>query len=67
MNSIFLLVEFNFLSGGLAGIVATMCCHPLDVVRTRFVSQGEPKVRTFSISITLGSIQEVRMPKITAF
>jgi len=29
----------NFLYGGVAGIVATMCCHPLDVIRTRFVSQ----------------------------
>ena len=35
----------DFLFGGVAGIVATMCCHPLDVIRTRFVSQGEPKVK----------------------
>eukprot|EP00794_Sanderia_malayensis_P016173 gene16173-17797_t len=28
----------------MAGTAATICCHPLDVVRTRFVAQGEPKL-----------------------
>lgn len=42
-----------FISGGIAGTTATFICHPLDVVRTRFVAQGEPKIYT-------GIIQGVR-------
>ena len=33
-----------FIFGGLAGMCATISCHPFDVIRTRFVAQGEPKV-----------------------
>lgn len=29
--------------GGLSGCVATTVIHPLDVLRTRFIAQGEPK------------------------
>jgi hypothetical protein len=36
----------EFLFGGLAGIFATSTVYPLDCLRTRFASQGEPKVRT---------------------
>jgi len=48
----------NFLYGGVAGIVATMCCHPLDVIRTRFVSQGEPKIYTSFLQGTKLMAQE---------
>lgn len=34
----------NFGVGTVAGGVAAFACHPLDVIRTRFVGQGEPKV-----------------------
>lgn len=34
----------NFLSGGLAATIAILTSHPIDVVRTRLVSQGEPRV-----------------------
>ena len=38
--------------GGLAACSATVAIQPLDVIRTRFVAQGEPKVSTVSIQIT---------------
>jgi solute carrier family 25 thiamine pyrophosphate transporter 19 len=34
----------NFGVGAVAGGVAAFACHPLDVIRTRFVGQGEPKI-----------------------
>ena len=34
------------LCGGLAACSATVAIQPLDVIRTRFVAQGEPKVST---------------------
>ena len=34
----------NFGVGTVAGGTAAFACHPLDVIRTRFVGQGEPKV-----------------------
>ena len=34
----------DFVGGGMAAGTATMVCHPLDVLRTRYVAQGEPKV-----------------------
>lgn len=34
----------HFVCGGLAGGAATLVCQPLDVIRTRIVAQGEPKV-----------------------
>ncbi|CAG0884625.1 unnamed protein product [Darwinula stevensoni] len=37
-------VAINLACGGSAGIIATVASFPFDVVRTRFVSQGEPKV-----------------------
>ncbi|BFZ03037.1 hypothetical protein BsWGS_06076 [Bradybaena similaris] len=30
--------------GGLSGCVSTAVIHPVDVIRTRFVAQGEPKI-----------------------
>ncbi|KAG1654555.1 Mitochondrial thiamine pyrophosphate carrier [Nymphon striatum] len=33
-----------FVSGGIAGCCATVVCQPFDVIRTRLVSQGEPKI-----------------------
>lgn len=34
----------HFVCGGLAGCAATLASQPFDVIRTRFVAQGEPKV-----------------------
>ncbi|GAB6031327.1 hypothetical protein CHUAL_009114 [Chamberlinius hualienensis] len=34
----------HFCCGGLAGCFATCTGHPFDVIRTRLVSQGEPKI-----------------------
>ena len=34
----------NTCCGGVAGVSATFACHPFDVLRTRLVGQGEPKV-----------------------
>ncbi|XP_004071531.1 mitochondrial thiamine pyrophosphate carrier [Oryzias latipes] len=34
----------HFFCGGLAACSATVVCQPLDTLRTRFASQGEPKV-----------------------
>jgi solute carrier family 25 thiamine pyrophosphate transporter 19 len=34
----------HFVCGGLAGTLATVFSFPSDVVRTRLVAQGEPKV-----------------------
>lgn len=34
----------HFICGGLAACSATVACQPLDVLRTRFAAQGEPKV-----------------------
>jgi solute carrier family 25 thiamine pyrophosphate transporter 19 len=34
----------NFGGGTVAGGVASIVSHPLDVIRTRFVGQGEPKI-----------------------
>ena len=33
-----------FLCGGIAGVSATIVSHPFDVVRTRLIGQGEPKL-----------------------
>ncbi|CAI8032504.1 Mitochondrial thiamine pyrophosphate carrier [Geodia barretti] len=38
------LVLTNFGVGTVAGGVAAFASHPLDVIRTRFVGQGEPKI-----------------------
>lgn len=32
--------------GGMSGCFACFCIHPIDVLRTRFVAQGEPKIYT---------------------
>lgn len=37
-----------FFCGSLAGAIAAVCTQPLDVLRTRFIAQGEPK---FYVSI----------------
>ena len=34
----------NTCCGGVAGVSATFACQPFDVLRTRLVGQGEPKV-----------------------
>ncbi|XP_013870377.1 mitochondrial thiamine pyrophosphate carrier [Austrofundulus limnaeus] len=34
----------HFVCGGLAACSATVACQPLDMLRTRFAAQGEPKV-----------------------
>ena len=34
----------HFLTGSIAASVAVVSCQPADVLRTRFVGQGEPKV-----------------------
>ncbi|XP_019958381.1 mitochondrial thiamine pyrophosphate carrier [Paralichthys olivaceus] len=34
----------HFVCGGLAACSATVVCQPLDILRTRFAAQGEPKV-----------------------
>ncbi|KAK6171443.1 hypothetical protein SNE40_019632 [Patella caerulea] len=41
--------------GGLSGCLASLCIHPVDVLRTRFIAQGEPKVYT-SIYDAIGKI-----------
>ncbi|XP_020921710.1 mitochondrial thiamine pyrophosphate carrier isoform X2 [Sus scrofa] len=34
----------HFVCGGLSACVATLTMHPLDVLRTRYAAQGEPRV-----------------------
>lgn len=34
----------HFVCGGLSACMATLTVHPVDVLRTRFAAQGEPKV-----------------------
>ena len=34
----------HFVIGSIAASVAVCSCQPMDVLRTRFVGQGEPKV-----------------------
>ena len=34
----------HFVCGGLSASAATLAVHPVDVLRTRFAAQGEPKV-----------------------
>lgn len=43
----FLCVAVDFMSGCVAGGVATLSSFPFDVLRTRLLSQGEPKVSEF--------------------
>ena len=38
-------IAVNFGMGVVAGGVASLASHPFDVVRTRFIGQGEPKVK----------------------
>ncbi len=37
----------NFVSGCAAGVSGTLASFPFDVMRTRLISQGEPKVHAF--------------------
>lgn len=34
----------HFFTGSLAASIAVTTCQPMDLLRTRFVGQGEPKV-----------------------
>jgi hypothetical protein len=34
----------HFIAGSIAASVAVVSCQPMDILRTRFVGQGEPKV-----------------------
>jgi hypothetical protein len=34
----------HFFTGSIAASIAVVSCQPVDVLRTRFVGQGEPKV-----------------------
>jgi hypothetical protein len=34
----------HFITGSIAASIAVVSCQPMDVLRTRFVGQGEPKV-----------------------
>ncbi|KAI8512259.1 hypothetical protein Bbelb_088980 [Branchiostoma belcheri] len=45
----------HFMCGGLSAMAATCACQPVDVLRTRFSSQGEPKVYR-SIPQAVGSM-----------
>ncbi len=38
----------HFIAGSIAASVAVVSCQPMDVLRTRFVGQGEPKVCSLS-------------------
>jgi len=38
----------HFVCGGAAGCLATLASQPFDVIRTRFVAQGYPKVSELS-------------------
>jgi solute carrier family 25 thiamine pyrophosphate transporter 19 len=35
----------QFVGGAVAGVAATVSSYPLDLIRTNFAAQGEPKVR----------------------
>lgn len=37
-------VSVHFVCGGLSACAATLAVHPVDVLRTRFAAQGEPKI-----------------------
>lgn len=43
----------HFTCGGLAGCCATLASQPFDVIRTRFVAQGEPKAYKSMIDAVL--------------
>ncbi|XP_055264588.1 mitochondrial thiamine pyrophosphate carrier isoform X2 [Moschus berezovskii] len=49
----------HFLCGGLSACVATLAVHPVDVLRTRFAAQGEPR---FSIYSSLKRAYEWALP-----
>jgi hypothetical protein len=34
----------HFVTGSIAASIAVFSCQPVDILRTRFVGQGEPKV-----------------------
>jgi hypothetical protein len=38
----------HFIAGSIAASVAVVSCQPMDVLRTRFVGQGEPIPKSFS-------------------
>uniref|UniRef100_A0A2K6L4S0 Solute carrier family 25 member 19 n=1 Tax=Rhinopithecus bieti TaxID=61621 RepID=A0A2K6L4S0_RHIBE len=42
----------HFVCGGLAACMATLTVHPVDVLRTRFAAQGEPKVSDQGLTLS---------------
>ncbi|VDL59297.1 unnamed protein product [Hymenolepis diminuta] len=40
----FIASAVNFICGCLAGVTAATCTQPLDVLKTRFIAQGEPRI-----------------------
>jgi len=45
------LTALNTCCGCLAGVGATCVCHPFDVLRTRLIGQGEPKVSAIVVAV----------------
>ncbi|XP_077866872.1 mitochondrial thiamine pyrophosphate carrier-like [Saccoglossus kowalevskii] len=44
---------YHFICGGISGCLASVAAQPFDVVRTRLVAQGEPKIyRNFSHAVS---------------
>ena len=42
--------------GSLAGSVGSVCAHPVDVLRTRFAAQKEPKVKILNKSSNVSKV-----------
>lgn len=47
VRSVCFTVGVDFVSGSVGGAVATITSFPFDVLRTRMIGQGEPKVHQF--------------------
>uniref|UniRef100_A0A3Q2LE33 Solute carrier family 25 member 19 n=1 Tax=Equus caballus TaxID=9796 RepID=A0A3Q2LE33_HORSE len=55
----------HFVCGGLSACVATLAVHPVDVLRTRFAAQGEPRgtSKTCFVAVELeSSARPLRIP-----
>ncbi|XP_033031474.1 mitochondrial thiamine pyrophosphate carrier-like [Trachypithecus francoisi] len=53
----------HFVCGGLAACMATLTVHPVDVLRTRFAAQGEPKVYN-TLRHALGTMYRSEGPQV---